>query len=271
MLTDIVFLIISTAIAILVGWITDVIKNKNKSPLWHYKSCQIYEYGISQFKQYCFGRRDIKMRQDFEEVYARAKKKYVNAKTNSLSVIYLAFWNNGKETITKEMIAGGIKVAIYDSTILDARIVNALVPENSFDVHVSDDKKIAFVEFKYIDYKQGAIIEIISDSSHFNHVYLHGELMGCKIKKIGYKREHSQTVMIEIFTYMVILFGLSSLISLFLSNYFLRMTFSTIQLILNLCIVAYYSYEYFKKMEYKLPKEFKRYFTIKGRYKYIDE
>ena len=159
MILDIMLNILFTCIGGVIGWITSIKNAKRKELRWASKS-----------EQFLSG------------IHALPKIQIAYNQTpviNLTSTIFM-FWNNGKEVITKDMIVEPIILSIDKcGQIYDAKILYCTSDTNLCNISISDDKTLLMFDFKYLDYKEGAIIHILSggDCPHF--LQLKGRILGC--------------------------------------------------------------------------------------------
>jgi hypothetical protein len=79
-------------------------------------------------------------------------------------VTQLAVWNAGDTVVnvTDIVTDSPLKVCFDEGTkILDARLINATQESNKFKITVAEDKSCAFLEFAYLNAKDGAKFQII--------------------------------------------------------------------------------------------------------------
>jgi len=81
---SIMLAIITTVVGIVAGWIISVKLTKSKRPIWVWRVNQLFQKGVSTIP-------DLKLT-------------YKENAVRNLSSIFLAFWNDGKETITRDML-----------------------------------------------------------------------------------------------------------------------------------------------------------------------
>jgi hypothetical protein len=87
---------------------------------------------------------------------------YRGQPVDEVSVSTVMFWNDGKETITKDDIADRIRFEPLNGVeILNAELVESLHPPNHFVVERATDGAKVWVDFDYLDFEQGALIQIV--------------------------------------------------------------------------------------------------------------
>ncbi len=106
---------------------------------------------------------------------------YQGKEVETLTITKLAFWNAGKETIHNNDIAPSDPVIINidtDYKFLDAEIIFSKKEANNFNLIKIDDHKYK-LDFDYIDYKQGAIIQLYHNANNSNSVQIIGTIKSC--------------------------------------------------------------------------------------------
>lgn len=108
---------------------------------------------------------------------------YGGEKVSNLSITKLAFWNDGKSTINSQDIARiePIKICIepeYD--ILECEILFSKNPSNDFNLTLSEDKKTITVNFDYIDFEEGIVVQICHTGSSNKDICVTGQVKSVK-------------------------------------------------------------------------------------------
>lgn len=108
---------------------------------------------------------------------------YLDKEINNLSISKIAFWNNGRETINSADVAKNnpLRIKIDDEyEILDCEIIYTKNTSNGFSIKLSEDRKNISIDFDYMDYHEGFVIQIYhtgESSSNFNFL---GQIKSCK-------------------------------------------------------------------------------------------
>jgi|GEM_PF-4919000 len=114
---------------------------------------------------------------------------YKGEKVENLSRIYVAFWNAGRETITKDNIS---KELIYSLNNGNNKIYDAQIIENTNDSTLGSQFKIEIINndtavklsFEKLDYKDGVIVQIMSDLNRNEYsAFVSGKISESKIVK----------------------------------------------------------------------------------------
>jgi hypothetical protein len=100
----------------------------------------------------------------------------------NLSVCRVAVWNAGRETIRRIDIPKGDPFVIAsqseDHVFLDVRIEATVNSNNAVEATISRDKKQIRVIFEYLDYAEGAVIQIVHTGTNSASIRLQGTVMG---------------------------------------------------------------------------------------------
>jgi len=105
-----------------------------------------------------------------------------------LTSCFIAFWNNGKETIKRADVAEKIAISVSDPySILDAKVIGRTADSNKFIAPVKDDQSIVEFDFEYLDRKDGAVVQIFTDCTDRKKFKKLGKVMGCRKFKEGFE------------------------------------------------------------------------------------
>lgn len=242
-MNDIILACITTTLGIAGGAIITIILSKNKNPLWYFRLNVLFSKGISKIDE--------------------LKITYRDYSVDNLSSGYLAFWNNGKETITANDVAEKISFCVLEGySIYHAEVIKATNVSNEFKVEVSEDRRKVELTFKYIDYKQGVVIQLFSDCDKIDNYELQGAVMGCKnFSKKVYNRKSLKYVYMTLTSVFFSIF--SSIISAIATFKVKDNIFSLVACTVVLVVVLglFVLLKYVKETRYKLPKELRSYFS----------
>ena len=163
--SSILMTIVTTLIGIVGSAVVTKKFSKDKNPVWNFKLSVLFSKGISKIDN--------------------LKITYTGHEIDNLCSVNLTFWNNGKETITANDVVEPICLCVpQEYNLFNAKVVKATNESNEFQVAVSEDRRKAEITFKYMDYKQGATIQFLSDCDRVENYNLQGAIMGCRnIKK----------------------------------------------------------------------------------------
>lgn len=238
-----------TILTTLIGIVASVIITKkfakDKKPLWYFKLNVLFSAGNSKIDN--------------------LKITYKDRVTDSLSSVYFAFWNNGKETITGDDVAEPICFCVPEGyKIFSADIVRETNKSNSFQVKISQDERKAEITFKYIDYKQGAVIQLFSDCDKVESYKLQGAVMGCGNFKneIYYRKRRNNCIFWKGICVVLIFLLLVMAVDVNQRNYLILFDLGMLSLyvIINAVLNIISFFNTLKETKYKLPKELRDYF-----------
>lgn len=168
--TSILFSIFTTLIGIVASIIITKAFSKAKKPTWYYKLNVLVNEGLSEIE-------DLKIT-------------YKDCAVDNLSSVYLAFWNNGKETIMPDDVVEKICFCVDAGyNIWNAQIISETNKSNEFQVILAEDRRSVEITFRYIDYKQGVVIQLLSDCDKKGCFEMQGALMGCRSFKYEARRK----------------------------------------------------------------------------------
>ena len=237
---DIVLAVITTVIGLVGGGAITVYLTKRKTPSWACKLNVLFNNGVSQID-------DLKI-------------KYKNFDVENLSSVYLAFWNNGKETIKAEEVVEKLVISAKEPyKVYFAEVVKTSRDSNQFKVISSNENKSVEIEFKYLDHNQGAVIHIFTDCISTDDINLSGAIMGCKkVKKCVNKKTG---FIFEILPPLMTVVA-SALSVGFAERLEQNGTVSTIMfgIAMIACFVITFIVSYYSRLKNKIPKEFREYF-----------
>lgn len=153
---------------------------------------------ISLFLGYIFYREGLRLKKplwniksnnlvrDYSSFIADLKILYKEEKVENFTISKIIFWNGGKDTINISDIAGTdpLKITINEKyNLLDAQILSTNNNPSQFSVSLQPDKKSALLNFEYIDYNQGVIIQITHTGTSSKDINISGTVKGAKLLK----------------------------------------------------------------------------------------
>ena len=160
-MNDIMLTCITTLISIVAGAIISILLVQRKKLLWIMRKEVLIEEWVSEID-------NLEIRYDGYEVH-------------NLALIHIAFWNNGKVPITANDIVQNICISVPNHfNIFHADVIAQSNITNEFNATVSENKQNIELSFMYLDYKQGAVIEILSDCAYKSQYKMQGTVIGCK-------------------------------------------------------------------------------------------
>jgi hypothetical protein len=122
---------------------------------------------------------------DYSESLGGLEIKLKGEKVKTLSVVKIAIWNNGNETLDKHQLVEKDKLRIEisnDTKVFDYSIIQVNESSNSFNLKKLNPNIIE-INFDYIDQNQGCVIQIIYDGIKTSDINLKGKIKGIKCFK----------------------------------------------------------------------------------------
>lgn len=123
---------------------------------------------------------------------------YSGNKIKNLSVTKVAFWNNGKDTISNNDVAkkSPIRLTIKEDFIfLDAKIVFQKNQSNDFSITVSNDNKFIDIKFDYFDYEEGIVLQAFHTGAKSSDISMVGQIKS--VKEFSHKRHSTFPLFFE--------------------------------------------------------------------------
>ena len=156
-----IFALIVTTVIGIVGILITIKLTRRKKPMWYFRMNRLFQKGISEIDG--------------------LNITYKNQAVINLASVYFAFWNDGKDTIKTGDIAEPLRITTLSTRpIYDAQVVFSTKQSNSFEVSLTPDKASAEFNFRYLDHRQGAVIQVLCDCLYIEEITLAGAIMGCK-------------------------------------------------------------------------------------------
>jgi len=113
--------------------------------------------------------------------------KYFENDIKSFTIARFIFWNNGNETIRNSDIPSKDKFCIEiknNYNILNASLLKVTNDSNNVSFKLSENKKILYIYFEYLDKHDGFVLQIFHNSSDSKPFIINGSIMGFgEIKK----------------------------------------------------------------------------------------
>lgn len=115
---------------------------------------------------------------------------YNQKSISTLSVARIAFWNNGRKTISITDIATTeplkVRCLDADAEILDASIIQVKNSANQFALVELAAGKEYSVNFEYLDKNEGIVIQVIHTGDRRDAISLEGTFKGAQLKRIDF-------------------------------------------------------------------------------------
>lgn len=219
----------------------------------------------NKIKQPRIVKRSISLIRNYQSKLSKLRVSYNDEPVERLTITRIAFWNDGKSTITKNDIATMEPIAIKtfeNHRILDFELVHIIEPTNNIRLVNSVDENKLIIDFEYLDKNQGCIIDVYHNGYSSSDIRLVGKLKGCKIIEgkylptivsLGRFLTFKSSTMKLILGYMTIVMGML----FFLSNSLKYK--STSDFIIGLVSGIFYVYFGYVIIKRKVPKSFKRF------------
>ena len=243
---EVIFLVLGAVLGTLGSMLVTIIYSKRKDPAFFNN---VYTLIGSE----------VPAIQDLEIIY---KKHNVE----KLASGYLAYWNNGKDSIRAEDVADQISFSLSEGSVFYyAEVIERTSKANNFDVTLSDDGRKIILSFKYLNYQDGAVIYYVSNETDYTHYEMESNVIDSKPMYNNYLSEDKMKTRIAIIVRFLrdILLGVLVGITLCgiwrrVDQYFLVISFLVIALSM-LFIWLNYSLR-FGEVFSKMPKQFHKYF-----------
>jgi hypothetical protein len=121
--------------------------------------------------------------QNFDPLLPNLSIKFKGENVKNLSISRIAFWNDGKETINKTDISQAEPLMIEITKgcrILDVKLILTSNTANQFELLEIQDTYV-MVSFDFLDYQDGALIQIIHDATVPKSLEVRGVIKGAGI------------------------------------------------------------------------------------------
>ncbi|NTW88945.1 MAG: hypothetical protein HGB26_07465 [Desulfobulbaceae bacterium] len=119
--------------------------------------------------------------------------KFLGHDIENLTVSRVLFWNEGAETIdtTDITMANPVKLVFGGNTkVLDARVYAVNNSANQFKARIDEQDNVVFLEFAYLDRKNGAVIQVIHTGTSSEDVQILGDIKGVKVIRNRFSAQH---------------------------------------------------------------------------------
>jgi hypothetical protein len=108
---------------------------------------------------------------------------YEGKRVQNLTISRVLFWNDGAETIKRDDIETINHVRISpknDILLLDAKVLASNNNSSQFTVQIAENDNCIYLNFDYLDEKQGAVIQIIHTGTSSQDLEVIGDIKGAK-------------------------------------------------------------------------------------------
>jgi len=134
-----------------------------------------------RIKEPCWAIRSNNLIQGYSDKFERLRVTFNGEEVENLTITKVLFWNNGTDTIDRHDIETVNKLRIECKNkvkILDVKILACNNPSNQFDVTISEDGNFAYIQFDYLDHKQGAVTQVIHTGTSSKDLMVAGDIKG---------------------------------------------------------------------------------------------
>jgi hypothetical protein len=144
-----------------------------------------------------FAIRSLNLIRDSAEKIEGLKILYLDNPIPNVTITKLAFWNQGKDTINGEDIAPANPLLIkveHDYKILEYKIIYIKKESNQVKLREIENGKQVAIDFDYLDYGEGAVIQILHTGNSSKDISFSGTIKGVgdvNNKKASVKRSSS--------------------------------------------------------------------------------
>ncbi len=127
---------------------------------------------------------------NFSSKISKLDIKFDNKEISNLSVSKIVFWNEGREVIDKEDISKSNYLRITPSKesvkILDCKVISRNSDASNFEVLLDPEKNEARLIFDYLNFRWGAVFEVIHTGIESKDIDIVGSIKG--VEKINKKK-----------------------------------------------------------------------------------
>jgi hypothetical protein len=106
---------------------------------------------------------------------------FLDEPVETLTITYVALWNNGRATISRDDIAvtDPLRIVASDGcTILAADIVCENRPTNKFEISLQRQDNAVVIDFDFIDYKDGMVVRLYHVGKDYQDIDVRGTVKG---------------------------------------------------------------------------------------------
>lgn len=118
---------------------------------------------------------------DYVSMFKLLDIKYSDQEIKNFTITKIAFWNKGRETISKEDVVKSDPISIRVKegyNILDKEIIGTNEDTNNFSLQESVDKSSVDINFDYIDKNNGIVIQILHTGKSSDDIEFCGRIKG---------------------------------------------------------------------------------------------
>jgi hypothetical protein len=141
----------------------------------------IFYFKSKKEKKPYFTTKTITLIENLSSEIESVKVLYDDKSIENLSISRIAFWNEGKQTISKDDIPviDEIRIeSVEETQFLDVQIIYENNPANNFNVELQEDKKLISLLFDYIDFEDIVVLQIIHTGKSCGDLKISGSVKG---------------------------------------------------------------------------------------------
>ncbi|MCM1565126.1 MAG: hypothetical protein FNP40_10855 [Dehalobacter sp. 4CP] len=139
--------------------------------------------------------RSINLLRDSVEKFNGLQILYNGNKIPNVTVTKIALWNDGKDTINNSDIASADPLLIKckdDYLILEAKIIYTKKESNDVKLHQIEQGKSYAIEFDYLDFEEGAVIQVLHTGNSSNDIQFCGTIKSAG--KVNTRKKHQKFI-----------------------------------------------------------------------------
>ncbi len=200
------------------------------------------------------------------------KISYLDEEIPNVTITKVIIWNEGKETIDGSDIAPKdplVIKALNDVRILNHNIIYVKNESNAIRLTKTINNKELKIDFDYLDYEEGVIIQILHTGDSTNAIDVEGSIKGFGKVKVANKRKKRKTIIsrngfkildkASNFLTMIIFIIIDVflvLLSVFSIDTYGLFTFETIGSMFMTIITGAVGYTFYKLIRKQVPRGF---------------
>lgn len=139
--------------------------------------------------------------------------KFKNEAVDNLTVSKIAFWNGGRLVIDRNDLPEGYQLKIHPNEgirIFNAEILYVDEDSNQIKLRFNEKQSEVIIDFEYLDFKQGAVINVLHSGNSSDGVKITGVVKGAGKFKYSDLNEEGYSFLIALLIVMIAQIGSSS-------------------------------------------------------------
>jgi len=132
----------------------------------------------------CWVIRSNNLIKGFSSRFQNLQVLFKGKQVENLTISKVMFWNDGAETIKNDDIETVNRIRISTTkevSLLDAKILATNNHSSQFEVNLDEENNCVYLEFDYLDKKQGAVVQVIHTGSSSQDLEVIGDIKGVKV------------------------------------------------------------------------------------------